>query len=78
MCEGTREDGSAIAPNDPFWDDLNAAARAAKERPRAWLEQSHIYGDLAEAPRFADAFERWLALIWSQGCVAALRAYVES
>jgi mannitol 2-dehydrogenase len=76
MCEGTREDGSAIAPNDPHWDGLQAAARAARQRPRAWLEQRQIYGDLAAAPRFADAFERWLAMIWSQGTRRALEAHL--
>ncbi len=77
MCAGVREDGSAIAPNDPFWDDLVRAAEAARARPRAWLEQARFYGDLAAAPAFADAFERWLARIWSEGTEAALRAYVE-
>ena len=75
MCEGTREDGSEIAPNDPHWDALQAAARAARDRPAAWLEQRHVYGDLADAPRFAGAFERWLALIGSQGTEAALRSH---
>ena len=75
MCEGTREDGSVIEPNDPFWDTVQATARAARDRPRAWLEQHRTYGDLVEAPRFADAFGRWLARIWSDGCEAALQAY---
>ena len=75
MCEGTREDRSVIEPNDPSWDTLQAAARAARDRPRAWLEQRRLYGDLVEAPRFAGAFERWLGMIWSQGCDAALQAY---
>ncbi|MDH3262784.1 MAG: mannitol dehydrogenase family protein [Paracoccaceae bacterium] len=75
MCEGTREDGSHIQPNDPFWEKLNAAARAAMDRPQAWLEQRQFYGDLADTPRFAGAFARWLDLIWSQGCEAALRSY---
>ena len=75
MCEGTREDGSVIEPNDPFWDTLQAAAWAARDRPRVWLEQRQIYGDLVEAPRFADAFGRWLGTIWSDGCEAALQAY---
>ena len=75
MCEGTREDGSVIAPNDPLWDDLQAHARAAKERPEAWLEQDRIYGDLAKSTPFREAFTKWLDLIWSQGCNAALRAY---
>lgn len=76
MCAGTREDGSTIEPNDPFWDTLTSAANQAKDRPKAWLEQRQFYGDLAEQPRFADAFERWLAMIWADGMAAALSAYV--
>lgn len=76
MCEGTREDGTAIAPNDPTWGDLQAAARTARERPRAWLEQRRFYGDLGQAARFADAFDDWLSMIWRNGAEAALRAYL--
>ncbi len=75
MCEGHREDGSPIDPNDPDWTQLTGVARAAKERPRAWLEQPAIYGRLAEAGAFAEAFERWLALIWRDGTSAALDMY---
>ena len=75
MCDGTREDGSVIEPNDPLWDTLQAAAKAAREHPRVWLEQRRFYGDLVEAPRFAEAFERWLDRIWSDGCEATLQAY---
>ncbi len=77
MCEGTREDGSEIAPNDPFWDDLRSAAIAAKKRPRAWLEQQRFYGRLVDSTQFADAFEEWLGIIWSKGCEAAMRRYVD-
>ncbi|MFW8594304.1 mannitol dehydrogenase family protein [Cribrihabitans neustonicus] len=76
MCAGTREDGSAIEPNDPQWDSLHAAAQAARLRPQAWLEQRHIYGTLAADTRFADEFARWLTLIWDQGSEAALRTYI--
>ena len=75
MCEGTREDGTVIEPNDPLWDTLKVTAKAARDRPGAWLEQRRFYGDLVEAPRFAKAFERWLDTIWSDGCEAALQAY---
>lgn len=77
MCFGTREDGSPIEPNDPFWPSLQAVAAAARDRPRAWLDMRQTYGDLAEAPRFAEAFERWLALIWREGTVAAMAAYLD-
>ena len=30
---------------------------------------------LVESSRFADAFERWLDRIWSEGCEASLHAY---
>ena len=75
MCEGTREDGSVIEPNDPFWDTLQSAAKAARDHPRVWLEQRRLYGDLVEAPRFVKAFEGWLDRIWSEGCEASLQAY---
>ncbi len=76
MCAGTREDGSAIEPNDPHWDALRSAANAARADPRAWLAQRQFYGDLAEALRFAGAFGRWLEKIWSGGCEAALQTYI--
>ncbi len=76
MCEGTREDGSLIEPNDPIWDKLTAAAKAARENPQAWLEQRALYGDLADNSRFADAFARWLTLIWSEGLETALSQYL--
>lgn len=76
MCEGTREDGSTIEPNDPIWNDLVQAATAARSRPADWLDQHHLYGDLIDAPRFAEPFERWLNLIWVEGAEAALRAYL--
>ena len=75
MCEGTREDGSVIEPNDPLWDTLRSVAKTARDHPPAWLAQRRFYGDLVEAPRFARAFERWLDTIWSDGCEAALQAY---
>ena len=78
MCEGTREDSTIIEPNDPFWDDLTMVAKAAKETPGAWLEQRQVYGDLADQPRFAKAFVKWLSLIWDQGVGMAIEAYCQS
>ncbi|APE44003.1 mannitol dehydrogenase [Sulfitobacter alexandrii] len=75
MCEGTREDGSVIEPNDPIWDRLTTTAQAARHRPSAWLEMSGIYGDLGQAPEFAARFDHWLGMIWADGTRAALKAY---
>ena len=77
MCTGMREDGSVIEPNDPLHENLAIAANAARNNPRSWLEQRQFYGDLAGSSRFADAFERWLALIWADGLEAALQSYAD-
>lgn len=74
-CVGVREDGSRVEPNDPFWADLTEMAVAAKENPRAWLEMRTLYGNLADEPRFADAFAKWLSLIHASGMEAAIDAY---
>ena len=77
MCAGTREDGSDIAANDPYWDMLQKTALAAKDDPAQWLAMRSTYGDLAQEPRFADAFSRWLRMIWSDGLEAALETYLK-
>ena len=76
MCEGTREDGSEIEPNDPLWNELKEQAKAARSNPLIWLEMRNIYGDLADLAQFADAFARWLNEIYAGGMEAALDAYL--
>lgn len=76
MCEGTREDGSVIDANDPFWDSLQVAAKSAKSNPQAWLDQRHYYGDIAQNSAFSASFARWLNLIWDQGTRTALQTYL--
>ena len=78
MCQGMREDGSRIEPNDPAWDKLQLRAEAARIHPGAWLEQVDIYGELGTDSRFASAFEAWSTLIREKGTRAALDAYVAS
>ena len=77
MCEGTREDGSAIEANDPVWDKLNTTAKAAKLNPKIWLEQSDFYGDLANSTTFQRSFADWLSLIWSDGLETAISSYLQ-
>ena len=76
MCTGEREDGSMIEPNDPFWDELQAAAVAAKDDPAEWLAQEQIYGALADAPAFAEPFCDWLTRLHRDGCRTVLREYL--
>ncbi len=75
MCQGTREDGSEIAPNDPNWDALMVAAVAAKRDPKAWIAQAQFYGDLAQNDRFAKSFAGWMKHIESEGVEATLIGY---
>ncbi len=76
MCAGTREDGSVIEANDPYWDALHDVALAAKDDPRVWLGQKATYGSLAENDRFATAFAAWLEMLWQDGTRAVLRRFV--
>lgn len=75
MCEGTREDGSRIEPNDPHWDALREAAANAKTDPMNWLLQDQFYGDLSGQQAFSKAFCHWLEMIWARGCVATINEY---
>ena len=75
-CYGTTESGAVIEPNDPNWDRLTAQAHKAKDNPKAWLEMADIYGDLAKAPDFIDAFTKALHSLWMQGTTRTLEAYL--
>lgn len=75
MCAGQREDGSEIVANDPFWIDLNVTALKARSAPEVWISQRRYYGDLVDNRTFADAFSRWLEMIWDKGVEAALATY---
>ena len=75
-CFGTDEAGRTIAPNDPNWDRLTARAAEAKSSPAAWLAMTEVYGDLGRDADVAEAFGRWLALIWDRGSQAAIARYL--
>ena len=75
MCAGTREDGSVIEPNDPFWEEINAVAKRAKAEPMLWLQQQNTYGDLQNNQRFSESFCHWLTQLWDDGVAATLKAY---
>ena len=77
MCEGTREDGSIIEPNDPHWEKLNACAKKSKENPLEWLEQLEIYGDTSKDNKFRDYFSKWLKMIYEEGVENTLNEYLK-
>ncbi|MBB4303717.1 mannitol 2-dehydrogenase [Rhodobium orientis] len=75
-CFGTTDSGAAIAPNDPIWDRLTEQAKCARNDPDAWLEMTDIYGDVAAAPAFREAFAYWLGALWANGTHRTLEAYL--
>ncbi|MCW0196530.1 mannitol dehydrogenase family protein [Sphingopyxis sp.] len=76
-CEGTDSRGRTTLPNDPHWDMLTAAARAAKQDPARWIGMRAIYGDLSDDPAFVAAFGQALRLVWNEGAGAAMARYAE-
>ena len=78
MCTGVRENGDAIAPNDPQWSSLTQAAQAARTQPGIWLAQASIYGDLGQHAAFSARFAEWLRLLWAEGSTVALKRYIEA
>ncbi|KIT15769.1 mannitol dehydrogenase family protein [Jannaschia aquimarina] len=76
MCEGTREDGSTIEPNDPHWEKRHRAALASRDDPRAWIAQVDIYDDLRQSETFTTSFAAHLDRVRSDGARAAIRGYL--
>ncbi len=75
-CEGHREDGNTIEPNDPNWSSLNEIAIAARSDPDRWLEQRQYYGDLCDNRVFADLFAVSYRLLCDRGVEGAIMAYL--
>ncbi len=75
-CAGTTDSGAVIAPNDPNWDRLQAAAQAARTRPAAWLEMAEIYGETGRDPRVQAAFAAALSALWARGSRAVIADYL--
>ncbi|WP_417722397.1 mannitol dehydrogenase family protein [Salipiger sp.] len=76
-CAGTMEDGSPIAPNDPDWSRLVQLSAAAVDRPKAWLEQRSVYGEIAGDSSFEVRFAFWLRRVLEDGVAAAVTSYLK-
>ena len=77
-CYGTTDSGTVIEPNDPSWDRLQTAARAAKTNPLAWLAMDDIYGDVGKHPEMVKEFTAALNSLWTIGTTATITNYVKS
>lgn len=76
-CAGTTDSGAEIEPNDPDWDRLQVKARAAKQRPGAFLEMEDLFGQLGSNPTYAKAFATGLQSLWAIGAKATLKLYLD-
>jgi len=76
-CYGETDSGTPIAPNDPSWDRLTAAAKKAKADPQAWLAMGDIFGPLARNPAYVAAFTHALTTLWEVGTRETLIRYLE-
>jgi mannitol 2-dehydrogenase len=77
-CQGTREDGSTIEPNDPIWEQLQERALKAKKDPPVWLEMKEVYGDVGQNKEFVEAFTKALENLDEVGVEGAMKRYIES
>ena len=75
MCEGTRENGSVIKPNDPSWASYQEIAKRAKNTPCVWLDETQAYGDIAQNEAFRAIFTQQLVRIWTHGVKSAIAHY---
>lgn len=75
-CAGVTDSGATITPNDPIWSRLNAQAKAARDAPEAWLEMHDVYGPVATATPFRDAFATHLRALWADGTATVLGRYL--
>jgi mannitol 2-dehydrogenase len=73
---GVSESGKTIPPNDPSWDRLQIAAKAARTDPKAFLAMGDLFGALADDPAYVAAFSNALGKIWAQGVRATLADYL--
>ena len=73
---GESESGKTIPANDENWDRLQTHARRAKDDPKAYLEMTDIFGDLAGDPAYVAAFSGALSSLWAKGVRATLDDYL--
>jgi mannitol 2-dehydrogenase len=72
-AEGVDEQGRAIDVRDPMRDALMAAARQQAVRPTAFIENTAVFGDLAQSREFSDAYVRALSTLKQDGARALLK-----
>ena len=73
-AEGVDEDGEPIEIVDRIAEERIAAARRRSEDPLAFVRNPDLFGDLAEQPRFVEAYVRTLDALHTRGAAATVAA----
>jgi mannitol 2-dehydrogenase len=73
-AEGIDEQGQPILVVDRLKQKLQVVAQKNREQPLAFVEDRDIFGDLADNPRFVDAYARALATLHESGARATLES----
>jgi mannitol 2-dehydrogenase len=75
-AEGADEWGQPIEVVDQLADSLVPIARSQHENPTAFIEINAVFGDLAQQPRFVEAYRWALESLHCNGARATLEALV--
>jgi mannitol 2-dehydrogenase len=73
-AEGVDEYGQPIEVVDQLADSLVPIARSQRAHPTAFIENTALFGDLAQAPRFVEAYRWALGSLHRDGARATLEA----
>ena len=71
-AEGVDEQGEPIEVADQLADQLVPLARSQRRHPTAFIENAAVFGDLAEQPRFVEAYLWALDSLHREGARATL------
>ncbi|ASK19493.1 mannitol dehydrogenase family protein [Halomonas sp. N3-2A] len=77
-AEGVDEQGEAIDIVDRLREPLMAIATNNRTNPAAFVENRELFGDLADQPRFLNAYLKSLTSLHQRGTRATLEALVAS
>ncbi|AQA06200.1 mannitol dehydrogenase [Mycobacterium sp. MS1601] len=73
-AEGTDEQGEPINIVDQLKDQLIPIAKSQKDNPLAFIQNTALFGDLAQQPRFVEAYTWALDSLHRDGARATLEA----
>ncbi|MEH3140281.1 MAG: mannitol dehydrogenase family protein [Mycobacterium kyogaense] len=75
-AEGVDEQGEPIDVEDNRVQTLAPLAKAQRDNPTSFVENTALFGDLAQQPRFVEAYRESLASLHEHGARATLEALI--